>query len=124
MLMPGKKRHEKRRNRRVTIHADASILKDALVFSGKIINISDTGAYVATNGLYAIDDTIELVISFSHGTSKLSVTVPCSVARIDGKGIGLVSSHIDAAMVQRLELIFDITKEDTRQLIEEFCKTI
>jgi len=65
-----------------------------------------------------------LTIYFQHGTNQLSMTIPCKVARIDGKGVGLISSHIDAHMLQRLELIFDVSKEDTKQLIEDFCKTI
>src|SRR5512140_924142 len=89
LLAPSEGLQEKRHHQRMTIHADASIIKNALVFSGKIVNISDTGAYVATNGPYDIGERIELVIYFAHGTNKLSVTVPCTVARIDGKGIGL-----------------------------------
>jgi hypothetical protein len=52
------------------------------------------------------------------------MTVPCKVARIDGRGIGLTSSHIEANMLLRLELIFDINKENAKQLIEELCKTV
>lgn len=124
MPLPMKKRRERRQHRRLTINAEALIRQEQMVFSGEIINISDLGAYVATNGPYAIDDLLDLVIYFNHGTAKLSVTVPCKVARIDGRGMGLISSHIDANMLQRLELIFDVNKENTRQLIEEFCKTI
>ncbi len=124
MPLPKKKLHERRHHRRLTIDADVFIKREELVFTGKVINISDTGAYVATNGPYSIGDPIELVIHFDHDATRLSITIPGKVARIDGRGIGLSSSHIDANMLQRLELIFDVSKENTKQLIEEFFKTI
>jgi hypothetical protein len=82
------------------------------------------GIYVTTNGPFSIDDLLDLTIYFQHGTKKLSMTVPCRVARNDGKGVGLKSSHIDVKMLQRLELIFDVSKDNTKQLIEEFSQTV
>ena len=121
-----KKRHDKREHKRQNLYAQALVQKEGseYVFSGEIINISNRGAYLAINGLYSINDLLDLTIYFQHGTNKLSMTVPCKVTRIDGKGIGLTSSHIDANLLQHLELIFDVSKENTKQLIEEFFKTI
>lgn len=121
-----KNRHDKREHKRQNLCAHALVKKEGseYVFSGEIINISNMGAYLAVNGLYSKDEQLELTIYFQHGTNQLSMTIPCKVARIDGKGVGLTSSHIDANMLLRLELIFDVSKENTKQLIEEFFKTI
>ena len=126
MPLQMKNRHDKREHRRQNLYAHALVQKEGseYVFSGEIINISNMGAYLAINGFYSINDLLDLTIYFQHGTTKLSVTIPCKVARIDGKGIGLTSSHIDANLLQHLELIFDVSKENTKQLIEEFFKTI
>jgi len=121
-----KNRLEKREHRRLNLYAHALVRKEGteFVFSGEIINISDKGAYLTTNGVFSIDDLLDLTIYFQHGTKKLSITIPCNVARSDGKGVGLTSSHIDANMLLNLELIFDVSKENTKQLIEEFFKAI
>ena len=126
MSLPLNNRHDKREHRRQSLYAHALVKKEGseYVFSGEIVNISNMGAYLAVNGLYSINDLLDLTIYFQHGTNKLSMTFPCKVARIDGKGVGLTSSHIDANMLLRLELIFDLSKENTKQLVEEFFKTI
>jgi hypothetical protein len=124
--LPRRNRREKREHGRLNLYAHALVKKEGSesVFSGEISNISDMGVYLTTNGLFSKDDLLDLTIYFQHGTNKLSMTVPCRVARNDGKGVGLTSSHIDAKMLQHLELIFDESKDDTKQLIEEFYKTV
>jgi Tfp pilus assembly protein PilZ len=117
---------EKRQHRRLIINADVSMKKNnaLFLFSAKIVNVSESGAYVVTNGPFLTGDQLDMTIYFQHDTKKLSVTVPCQVARIDGNGVGLTSPHIDANMVLQLELIFDACKENTKQLIEEYFKSI
>ena len=79
---------------------------------------------MATNAPYAIGDLVELTITFGHEASILSAIIPCKVARIDGRGVGLISSHMEAHLLSRLELMFDINKNDSRLLVVEFCKAI
>ncbi len=79
---------------------------------------------MATQSSPAVNDQIELTIHFEHEANKLEVTVPCKVARIDGQGIGLVSSHIDPRALSRLKLIFTLHKEDAKTLLEEFCTSL
>lgn len=126
MPLPKNKRSEKRALKRLDLHAQAFVKKDGadFVFSGELINISDKGAYLQTNGVFSLNDSLDLTIYYQHGAKKLSMTFPCNVARIDGKGVGLTSSHFDATMLLRLELVFDVSKDNTKQLIEEFFKTI
>ena len=71
-----------------------------------------------------VNDSVVLTMCFHHDKTNLSVTVPCTVARIDGSGLGLFSSHIDANRLIQMELIFDLNKADSRQLIEEFYKSL
>ena len=117
---------EKREQIRVNLYAHALVKKGETEFSfpGEIINISNSGAYLATNCQASLNDQLDVTIYFQHGTKKLSITVPSIVARIDGTGVGLISSDIDPNMLQRLELIFDLNKEKTKQLIDEFIKYI
>jgi len=124
--LPGKNRRKKREHKRLNLCAHALVKKEGseCVFSGEISNISDMGVYLTTNGLFSKDDLLDLTIYFQHGTNKLSMTIPCRVARNDDKGVGLTSSQIDVKMLQRLELLFDVSKDDTQQLIEEFTKTV
>lgn len=119
-------RSEKREQIRVNLHAHALVKKGGAEFSfpGEIINISNRGAYLATNGQVSLNDQLDVTIYFQHGTNKLSITVPSIVARIDSTGAGLTSADIDPNMLQQLELVFDVNKEKTRQLITEFIKCI
>jgi PilZ domain-containing protein len=115
---------EMRRSRRRELHAKVIIEHNEMKFSGELMNVSDKGAYLAVNGLYAINDTIDVTITFDHGATKLSISVPCRVTRIDGSGIGLVSSHIDATKLLQLELILASNIESSPQLVEEFYRTV
>ncbi len=119
-------RQEKRQNRRLNLYAHAHVKKNGsgFEFSGEITNISNMGAHLTTNCPLSIDDQLDLTIYFQHGANKLSMIVPCKVVRIDGKGVGLTSPHIDANLLSRLELISDLSKENTKLVIEEFFKTI
>lgn len=124
MVRPSNRKYTKRQSKRIEINAHASIRHEDTMFSGELINVSDMGAYLATNAPYSVNDAIDLIIDFQHGASKLTMTIPGKVARIDGRGIGLISSHIDANMLLRLELVFDINRDNPKLLIEEFCKAI
>ena len=119
-------RREKRQHRRLNLYARALVKKNGsgFVFSGEITNISNMGAHLTTNCPLSIGDQLDLTIYFQHGTNKLSMIVPCKVARTDGKGVGLTSPHIDAILLSRLELISDLSKENAKQLIEDFFKAI
>lgn len=124
MAIIGKKLSEKRKSRRLGFRINAFVEHHGMKFSGEIRNISDRGVYLATNGPYAVNESVVLTMCFHHGKTNLSVTVPCKVARIDGSGLGLFSSHIEAHKLMQLELIFDLNKTDSRQLIEEFYKSL
>ncbi len=124
MSLPGRKKREKRRAKRMALSARALLRQEGREFSGEIINVSDRGAYLATNAPYAVDDHVDLIIGLEHGPSNLTLTIPGRVARVDGRGIGLESPHIDATMLVRLELVFDVNKNNPKLLIEEFCKSI
>ena len=119
-------RREKRQHRRLDLYARALVKKNGsgFVFSGEITNISNMGAHLTTNCPLSIGDQLDLTIYFQHGTNKLSMVVPCKVARIDGKGVGVTSPHIDAILLSRLELISDLSKENAKQLIEDCFKVI
>ncbi len=125
-IMPtqSNRRHEKRKAKRLTLTGRALLKREGTNFSGEIINISDNGAYVATNAPCSVNDPIILVLDFQHGGASLTMTFPCQVVRVDGRGIGLISPHMDAIMLSRLELVFDINKENSKLLIEEFCKAL
>lgn len=118
------KRFERRKFQRLDFHASAYVKRNDVAFSGEITNISNMGAYLATHGGYAINDLVDLTIYFNHGATKLSVAIPCKVARLHRSGVGLVSSHIDAIKLLQLELIFDLNKQHPHQLVEEFYKSI
>ncbi len=120
----GKKRSERRKFRRLDFHVNASIKHEHWTFSGELLNISNMGAYMATKGRYEVNDLIELTVSFEHEATKLTLTVPCRVARVDSRGVGLLSLRIDANDLLRLRLMFDLYKNNPQQLMEEFCKSL
>ena len=126
MTLSNKSRGEKRQHRRLKLFTRALVKKKGagFIFSGELADVSNTGAYLTTNCPLAKGDIFDLTIYFQHGRKKLSVTVPCKVARVDGKGVGLTSSHIDANLLLRLEFIFDVRKGNTIQLVEEFFQAI
>jgi PilZ domain len=122
--LPREYRDEQREHSRLDLYAQALIMKEGTesVCSGEITNISDLGVYMATNGLFSTDDLVDLTIYFQHDAKKLSITVPCKVVRIDEKGVGLSSAHIETNILQELELIFYVNRDNTKKLIEELSK--
>jgi hypothetical protein len=117
-------RDDKREHGRLDLYAQALVKREGTetVFSGEIINISDLGVYMTTNGQFSAGDLVDLTIYFQHDAKKLSITVPCKVVRIDEKGVGLSSAYIETNTLQELELIFYVNMNKTNQLIEELSK--
>jgi PilZ domain len=120
----GKKRAERRKFRRLDFHVNASIKHEHWTFTGELLNISNMGAYMVTRGRYEVNDLIELTVSFEHDATKLAITVPCKVARVDSRGVGLLSLRIDANDLLQLRLMFDLYKNNPQRLMEEFCKSL
>ena len=126
MTLSDNGRQEKRHHRRLKLFTRALVRKQGaeFVFPGEIADVSNTGAYLTTHCPLAKGDLVDLTMYYQHGKNKLSVTVPCKVARIGVKGVGLTSPHIDANLLLRLEFIFDTRKGNTIQLVEEFFQAI
>ncbi len=110
-------------SQRHTFHAHAQVRMGDAVFPGEIINISNRGAYLMASCPFAVNDAIELTVYFNYDEKELSITLPCSVARIDETGLGLTSAQIDADMLLHFEVIFDLTKENSENVLEELFVT-
>ena len=119
-------RNDKREHGRMDLYARALVKKEGSehLFSGEITNVCDKGAYLKIHGPYHLNEPVDVTIYFQHDTKRLAFTAPCKVVRIDGMGVGLSSSHIDVNTLLRLELILAVSKENTKQLIEDFFKII
>jgi len=100
-----------KKQRRMPLYAQVSVRKEGTTSSGNIIYLSDTGAYLATIAPYTINDQIDLIVNIRHGYSKLTITIPGKVARIDGKSIESISSRIETDMLLGLALVFNMNTD-------------
>jgi Tfp pilus assembly protein PilZ len=122
MLTAKKRWSERRKFRRLDFQAKAFLVYCNDKAPCTIRNISNTGAFVDTNRMYEKGDEIELLISFTKGTSELSLRIPGKIARIAGMGVGFTSPHMNINQILQLELMLDSNQENPKELVSAFCK--
>jgi hypothetical protein len=62
---------------------------------GKIVNICNNGAFIKVAGNYSVNDKLTVSIHLVSAKAVVSVTIPGTVTRISGGGIGFHSPHLD-----------------------------
>lgn len=115
---------ERRRYRRIEFQAPAFIEYDNRTTFGEIRNVSNQGAFLKTDGKFAVNDTVQLSIYFLEGSATLSVTVPGTVARLADGGVGLSSPHLDVYKLLHLEHLLAFHKGNPQRLTDEFYEYI
>ena len=115
---------ERRKYRRIEFLAPAFIEHDNRTTFGEIKNVSNQGAFLKTDGKFAVNDQIQLSIYFLEGSATLSVTIPGTVARLADGGVGLSSPHLDVYKLLHLEHLLAFHKGNPQRLTDEFYEYV
>ena len=115
---------ERRRYRRIEFQAPAFIEYNNRTTFGEIRNVSNMGAFLKTDGKFAVNDPVQLSIYFLEGSATLSVTIPGTVARLVDGGVGLFSPHLDLYKLLHLEHLLAFHKGNPQRLTDEFYEYV
>jgi PilZ domain len=114
---------ERRTSGRVEFIAPTSIEESSAYRPGgygKVVNISNSGAFIKTSESYALNDEVVVSIHLITGDATLSVTMPGTVARITEEGIGFHSPHLDVSSLLYFDDLMHSNKADTNQVQNDF----
>ncbi len=115
---------ERRKYRRIEFQAPAFIEHNNRTTFGAIRNVSNLGAFLETDGRFAVNDSVQLSIYFLEGSATLSVTIPGTVARLTDGGVGLFSPHLDVYKLLHLEHLLAFHKGNPQRLTDEFYEYV
>jgi len=86
---------DRRQSTRIPFKAPAFVVQNGSAFASEVRDISRHGLFVAMPSPGEPGGRASVSIILKHGGRSLSVTVPCSVARVSGSGIGCSCSELD-----------------------------
>ena len=115
---------ERRKYRRIDFEAPAFIEHNNRTTFGEVKNVSNLGAFLKTDGKFAVNDPVQISIYFLEGSATLSVTIPGTVARLADGGVGLSSPHLDVYKLLHLEHLLAFHKGNPQRLTDEFYEYI
>ena len=113
---------ERRKFRRIEFRTPAFIEHDQKVTFGEVENVSNSGAFIRTQGEFTPCDRILASFYFLEGGATISVTVPGTIVRTAEGGVGVHSPHIDIYTLMHLEHLLLFNKGNEQRLSVEFCE--
>lgn len=115
---------EKRRFTRIPFHAPVFVSGRGKTFTGEVENVCHGGMFIKTVGDFSRGEQILVSVTFNEGSSKLSVTLPGSVARQTDDGVGLASPHIDTHDLIHFEYMLASNSNKRERLMEDFLEYV
>lgn len=115
---------ERRSFRRLSFQAPAFVNHEDKTIYGEVGNISNMGMFLRTKWSTEVNQQVFVSIYFLGHSSTLSVTLPVTIVRQGDDGLGVHSPHINANMLLHLEGLLACYSQDSRQLMDEFNKTL
>ncbi|GFO66914.1 hypothetical protein GMLC_04930 [Geomonas limicola] len=86
---------DRRQSTRIPFKAPAFVVQNGSAFASEIRDISRHGLFVDMPAPSGAGGSASVSIILKHAGRSLSVTVPCSVARVSGSGIGCSCNELD-----------------------------
>lgn len=86
---------ERRLSTRIPFKAPAFVVQNGSAFSSEVRDISRHGLFVAMPAPGEAGGAASVSIILKHAGRSLAFTVPCSVARVTGSGIGCSCRELD-----------------------------
>lgn len=111
----------KRTFSRVLFNAPVLIECDGRKYYGKIENVSHGGMLVITSAILPVGSRVEVFLKYFKSNSRMSMIIPCKVARKIPEGIGLTSPQIDSQLIIRMENILAEKGKNYEQMMAEIC---
>lgn len=115
---------EKRKYTRIPFHAPVFINSDDKTVYGEVRNISHKGMYVQTGGEFRENEQVLVSVYFLEGPTTISITVPGTIVRLGGGGMGLSSPHIDAHTFIHFEYLIANDRGKPQQLMDDFYEYV
>jgi hypothetical protein len=115
---------EKRELIRVPFQIDATLLYQDLTIKGKIENLSLKGMFILIEGLFKLQDSVQIKIHLAGESSNLDINVTGIVVRKNEKGIGVQFEKVDLDSFIHLRNIVAYNSGDEDKVMDEFCNFI
>jgi hypothetical protein len=115
---------EKRKYRRVSFHAMATVMADHVSISGLVDNLSMKGMFLKTEARLPGDGILEISIVLSGESSLLSIkTKGCAVRQTD-EGIAVEFKEMDLDSFVHLRNVVALNSDDADAFYEEYYHAI
>jgi hypothetical protein len=115
---------EKRKHRRVRFEVTATVRADKASIDGKVENLSMKGMFLTTGQRVPGDGPLEISITLSGSSSKLSIILKGRAVRHTDTGFAIEFQEMDLDSFIHLRNIIAQNCDDPDALCEEYCQSI
>ena len=115
---------EKRRYRRVSFHAMATVQAGDMSFSGMVENLSMKGMFIATKGSIPCNRPLEISIVLSGTSSLLSIKANGYALRQSDEGVAIDLREMDIDSFIHLRNIVALNTDDADASYEEYYQSL
>ena len=109
---------------RVKFNVNATVTIAERQFSGKVLNLSMKGMFLATEERPALGESVEITIQLSGAAPDLAITCAGHVYRSDEEGVGFTFEKIDLDSYTHLKNIISYNIDDPEKVMEEIYHSI
>lgn len=113
---------EKRRFSRVPFSAPVFLSSRGRTYAGEVENVCHGGMFIKTYGDFSAGEQVLVSVNFNEGNSRLSVSMPGTVARQTSDGVALSSPHIDTHSLIHFEYMMESTSAKKDRLMADFIE--
>ena len=115
---------ERRKNRRVVFKVTATVKTEQSVIEGTVENLSMKGMFFVCSGDVASDRQVEITITLSGSSSRLSLKLKGKAVRQTNAGFGIEFQEMDLDSFIHLRCIIEENSGDPDGVFEDFYKSI
>jgi hypothetical protein len=115
---------EKRRNKRVAFHAEATVKNKDITINGKIDNLSMRGMFLNTDGRLTDDDQVGITILLTGSSSQLTIDLTGRVIRQIDAGMAIVFKEMDLDSFIHLRNVVSYNSTDADEIMDEYLQSI
>lgn len=113
---------ERRGSTRIPFRASAFLIEGGRRIGGETVDISRHGIFVSTAAPHKRGDRTLVSILLRSGRTRISVTLPCAVARVSRSGIGCTSTHLEPETLLFLSNLIHSRSLPPREVIPSFYR--
>jgi hypothetical protein len=111
---------DRRVSTRIPFINPAFVMQGDKPFFSETKDVSEHGMFIKTSGVHHQGEQSAVSIYWLESKITISITIPCTVARVSESGIGITSQHLDPELFLSISNLLYAQKNDAPSFMQSF----